>query len=97
MIASAGISFNFLNFFQSSTSQIYLNVTTLENQELTVELSALGFRIVANCHDEISAREFIDDQTIFETPYALLESVSPAYVREFGKCLAEKLNSLQQD
>ena len=83
--------------FQSSPTHIYLNVTTLEKQEATVELSAIGFRIVGHSHNEIESKEVIDERNVFETPYSLLESISPAYIQEFGKCLSEKLNSLQQE
>ena len=36
--------------FQSGPSQIYLNVTTLEDRDLTIELSASGFRVASTRH-----------------------------------------------
>ena len=82
--------------FQSSSSHIYLNVTTLEDLDLTIELSSEGFRIVSsNGHNETGSKDLSTELPVFETPYSLLDSVSPAYIREFGKALTEKLNLLQ--
>ena len=42
--------------FQSTDCQIYLNVTTVEEQKMTIELSGQGFCVVcANNHDTIDA------------------------------------------
>ena len=41
----------FIVYFQSSCSNIYLNVTTLEGDRYTIELSGSGFRVAGNEHD----------------------------------------------
>ena len=71
-------------------------MTTLEDQDLTIELSAEGFRIVSsNSHNEIGPKDPGVESPVFETPYSLLDSVSPGYILEFGRALTAKLNSLQ--
>ncbi|XP_072748377.1 GSK3-beta interaction protein isoform X1 [Anoplolepis gracilipes] len=64
-----------------STNQvIYLNLTTLEGLRFCVELSAAGFAIVGNRHDDTSNT----GNERFETPYSLLDFVSPQYRNSFG-------------
>lgn len=70
---------------------IYLNLTTLEGLQFCVELSASGFTIVGNRHDDASNAG--DER--FETPYSLLEYVSPRYRQSFGYSLLNKLKELQ--
>ena len=49
---------DFLFCFQSTDCQIYLNVTTVEEQKMTIELSGQGFCVVcANDHDTIEASD----------------------------------------
>lgn len=49
---------DFLFCFQSTDCQIYLNVTTVEEQKMTIELSGQGFCVVcANNHDTIEATD----------------------------------------
>ena len=67
-------------------------------QDYTVELSGSGFRIVGPAHDDISLKDVpnIEEEfETFETPYSLLESISPKYTQTFGDCLAQKLQLLQ--
>ena len=75
-----------------STNQcIYMNVTTMEGIQCCVELSASGFRIVGNAYDnktELPNRHF-------ETPYALLNHISPSYSVSFGNLLLKKLEHMQ--
>ena len=77
----------YLNYLQNNTnnSQIYFNITTLEGQNLTVKLNSQGFAIVSlGSHDDVieiedSAATEETEQSYFETPYSLLDSISPAY------------------
>ncbi|XP_031357554.1 GSK3B-interacting protein-like [Photinus pyralis] len=66
---------------------IYLNVTTLENANYCVELSAAGFRIVGVSHDAND----LDDGERYETPYALLGKISASFRRSFADELMSKL------
>jgi hypothetical protein len=75
-----------------STNQcIYLNVTTVEGVQYCIELSSSGFRIAGHAYDdktELSNR-------YFETPYALLNHISPSYTISFGNSLLKKLEDVK--
>ncbi|XP_017754594.1 PREDICTED: GSK3-beta interaction protein [Eufriesea mexicana] len=71
----------------------YLNLTTLEDLKFCIELSSAGFTIVGNEHDKISNR----GSEHFETPYSLLNFVSPRYRDSFGNSLVHKLKLLSDD
>lgn len=75
----------------TSTNQfIYLNLTTLEGSKFCVQLSGAGFSVVGNRHDDTSNA----GNEYFETPYSLLDSVSPQYRNSFGNLLFDKLKKL---
>ncbi|KAL6255925.1 hypothetical protein P5V15_013165 [Pogonomyrmex californicus] len=75
----------------TSTNQvIYLNLITLEGLRFCVELSAAGFAIIGNQHDDTSNT----GHERFETPYGLLNFVSPQYRSSFGNALLDKLKEL---
>ena len=76
---------------QSSNQFIYLNMTTVEGSDYCVELSANGFRVVGNAHNDQSAPR----DRYYETPYALLDHISPGYARSFGNSLLKKLVCVQ--
>ena len=91
-----------------SNSQIFLNLVTKENKNFTVALNPEGFKIVGFCLDTIdtdgyddllSTFSFIDilfRETVYETPYSLLDNISPAYREAFGNHLTDKLLKLQK-
>jgi hypothetical protein len=71
---------------------IYLNLETKENKQLTIEMSSAGFRV---CGQQFDTHLVANDNTIYyETPYALLDSISPAYRQCFGEELISKLKQL---
>lgn len=72
--------------------EIYLNCETLEAKKCTIRLSSDGFQIVSNVYDRI------DDVNGFpyETPYALLNEISPAYTAAFGNELTKALSNLAE-
>lgn len=74
----------------SSNSCIYLNVTTLEGLKFCVEVSGSGFSVTGNDHDLLESKE----NEKFETPYSLLDAISPQYRHSFGNELTKKLNEL---
>lgn len=76
----------------STNRVVYLNLTTLEGLEFCVELSAAGFAIVGNRHDDRS--NAVNER--FETPYGLLDFVSPLYRDSFGNSLMDKLKKLSE-
>lgn len=82
----------------SNESHIYLNIRTFEGASYCVHVSSLGFRIVSELHDTINddKLEITEEEEIFETPYALLDKISPRYVESFGNQLCKQLLHLQQ-
>lgn len=66
---------------------------------MTIELSGQGFCVVcANDHDTIEASDVTDaSANYYETPYSLLDHVSPGYRKAFGDNLAKKLRKFSQD
>jgi len=92
---------NISDKLQSDNSCIYLNITTVEDLKLTVQLSVQGFRVVSsNEHDFIETKDDTteDDEevTFYETPYSLLDSISPGYREAFGNNLASQLRKLSE-
>lgn len=77
----------------SNRSQIFLNVTTLEQERICVRVSCEGFRVVGKDHDRQLPDEELDTET-FDTPYALLGQVSNGYTNSFGNCLSNALMKL---
>lgn len=84
---------------------IYLNLETKECASLTVELSCAGFRVCGYKFDtlvssedeakELSATNSVIPLNVYyETPYALLDSISPAYRDSFSNELAQRLQEL---
>jgi hypothetical protein len=79
-------------------SGIYINLETKELKKITVELSRAGFRICGSAFDSLDlTRDTVDADgpTWFETPYALLDTISPGYRASFSGALADKLSQLE--
>nr|XP_026485672.1 GSK3B-interacting protein isoform X1 [Vanessa tameamea] len=74
---------------RSTNQKIYINLTTLENAEYCVEMSALGFRVVGRKYDDTSLSTI--ENMNYETPYALLNNISQKYRESFGGELMNKL------
>lgn len=78
----------------SSRTHIFLNVTTLEQTRICVRVSGEGFRVVGEDHDQVAPEDELQTADTFDTPYALLGQVSPAYTNSFGNSLSEALQKL---
>lgn len=76
----------------SNSAQVFVNVTTLEDQALCIELTCRGFRVVGQSHNSVTDPE----EQYFETPYALLGKKSALFQQSFGQALAAKLEVLAQ-
>lgn len=76
---------------KSNNKFIYLNLTTEEQENYCIELSGAGFRIVGNSFDDNSKAR----TKIYETPYSLLDEISPKYRESFGSSLVNKLKALE--
>lgn len=88
-------------------SGIYFNLETKESKRYTIEMSTAGFRISGQGFDCIDTPDCANGQgeggdrgdnifSSFETIYALLDSISPAYRVSFSSSLASMLSLLQQ-
>lgn len=77
---------------QPTELEIYLNCETLESKKCTIRLSTDGFQIVSNTFDKIDNLNGI----AYETPYALLNELSPGYTNAFGNELSTALSNLPE-
>lgn len=77
---------------QPTELEIYLNCETLEGNKCTIRLSSAGFQIVSNTFDKIDKLNGFP----YETPYALLNELSPGYTNSFGNELSKALSNLQR-
>lgn len=80
---------------KSTNQRIYINITTLENANYCIEMSASGFRVVGRKYDDTSLSTI--ENMNYETPYALLNSISQAYRESFGGELMKKLWNLARN
>lgn len=78
----------------STNSRVYFNITTLELKDFCAELSAAGFTIVGEKYDSEDKR---GKYSFYETPYSMLDNLSPAYRDSFGEQLMIKLTKLQEE
>lgn len=80
---------------KSTNQRIFINLTTLENTDYCIEMSASGFRVVGRKYDD-TALSTIENMN-YETPYALLNSISQKYRESFGGELMNKLLDLAKN
>ncbi|CAG9093270.1 hypothetical protein JYU34_013058 [Plutella xylostella] len=76
----------------NTNQHIYINLTTLENTDYCIQMSASGFKVVGKNHDDTSQSSA--EHTNYETPYALLNNISQGYRESFGGELMNKLLDL---
>lgn len=77
----------------SSCQRIFINLKTLEGNQFCVLLTCKGFEVVGDDYDKTTLTE----QALYETPYSLLQSISPQYVSSFGETLMDRLKSLENN
>lgn len=82
----------------SNESHIYMNISTFEGAKYCIHVSSMGFRVVSEMYDTIDEdkTEMVNEEEVYETPYALLDKISPRYVESFGNQLCKQLLALQQ-
>ncbi|CAG5129109.1 unnamed protein product [Candidula unifasciata] len=78
----------------SESNLVYINMTTKENQDLCVELSLQGFRVVGTQYNDVNPQS---DSRHYETIYSLLDSQSSEYRSTFCETLSHKLLNLQRN
>lgn len=76
----------------SCRSQIFLNLITKEAKTYTIALNLQGFKVVG---ESLNTAD-IEGETIYETPYSLLDNLSPGYRQAFGNKLTNQLLKLQK-
>ena len=69
-------------------NEIFMNLTILEGDEFTVQLTVAGFRIVGNKHESIDPGM---QTRFYETPYALLNEISKKFNEVFSERLSQRL------
>lgn len=79
---------------ESSKTEIFLNVTTLESATFCIRISTEGFQVVGHLYDTVESSDNAASAVTYETPYALLNSVSERYVQSFGNGLSAALEKL---
>jgi len=99
-VASACLSQKLSDDDATITSEAYLNIETLEHRSLTVRIDSRGLTIVGNKFDDNSLESgsgLVSKEKSYETPYALLQSISPLYSTSFGGQLHQKLTALAEE
>lgn len=85
---------NISKTLESNNIFIFLNITTIESARFCVELSKSGFCIVGHSYDEVNDEK---ERIYYETPYSLLNVISPQFCNSFGSALLSKLNTLAEN
>ena len=80
---------------ESTPSQIFFNLTTIEGSKYTVRLDSSGFAVCGDDHDDASRAE--DGLEYHETVYALMNKISGEFKHSFGSQLEQRLRKLEQD
>ncbi|XP_073843179.1 GSK3-beta interaction protein [Musca autumnalis] len=81
----------------SNESHIYMNIRTFEGATYCIHVSSMGFRVVSEIYNTIDEdKAEVNEDEVYETPYALLDKISPRYVESFGNQLCKQLLQLQQ-
>lgn len=88
-------SANISSQLKSTNQRIYINLTTLEKSDYCIEMSAAGFRVVGRKYDDTKLSTI--ENMNYETPYALLNSISQKYRESFGGELMNKLLDLAKN
>ncbi|KAK3915089.1 GSK3-beta interaction protein [Frankliniella fusca] len=78
---------------ESTDDFVYFNITTLEGNDYCVQMSKNGFVIAGNHHDSSS----FEPAEYFETPYSLLDHISPKYRESFARQLIDSLSALTEN
>ncbi|KAJ3655472.1 hypothetical protein Zmor_014603 [Zophobas morio] len=79
-----------ITVLNGTDQQIYFNLTTIEGNDFCIELSGSGFRVAGKSYNQKSD----ENEDFFETPYSLLDHVSPSFHKSFGNELLSKLTDL---
>ncbi len=72
----------------SNHSIAFINIRTLEKEEWCIQLTANGYSIVGNTFDSVTMSESAET---YETVEALMNRISPKYMKLFNESVAAKL------
>jgi hypothetical protein len=81
--------------FHTNASEAYINMTTLEDIRICIKLDRSGLQVVGRDYDVADIVN--SNNSIYETPYSLLSSISGKYVQSFGDCLTSALNQIKDN
>ena len=90
-------SANVSDQLDKSDALAYINLRTLEQEDWCVELTASGYLVVAkkfDTIDDVVKQENLDNLTTYETVEALMNHLSPLFVKKYNDSVAEKLKNL---
>jgi hypothetical protein len=71
----------------ASSTEIFLNLVTLEDSAFTIKLNERGFEVVGNSLDTNNT----EGDRVYETPHSLLDNISPGYRQAWGASLSQQL------
>ena len=83
----------FVSKLSPEDKSLYLNITTIEGENFTIEATTSGYQAVGFLHDNCH----IMGQPRYETFAALLSNLSKKYTEAFANCLIDKLLVLAED
>jgi len=72
---------------KASSTEIFLNLVTLEDSTFTIKLNERGFEVVGNNLDTNN----VEGDRVYETPHSLLDNLSPGYRQAWGTSLSQQL------
>ena len=84
---------------ENSNTIAFINIETLEGEQLCIELTVSGYLIVGNSFDSLDVdvrEESLKKLNSFESIDALMLHVSPLYMKKFNKLVSERLVNLLQ-
>jgi len=90
---------NFVKIFvvsdqlNASSTEIFLNLVTLEDSAFTIKLNERGFEVVGNSLDTNNT----EGDRVYETPHSLLDNLSPGYRQAWGASLSQQLALLAKE
>jgi len=90
---------NFVKIFvvsdqlKASSTEIFLNLVTLEDSAFTIKLNERGFEVVGNSLDTNNS----EGDRVYETPHSLLDNLSPGYRQAWGASLSQQLALLAKE
>jgi len=78
---------------KASSTEIFLNLVTLEDSAFTIKLNERGFEVVGHSLDTNNT----EGDRVYETPHSLLDNLSPGYRQAWGASLSQQLAKVAKE